>query len=49
METLGPPDSVWIDEKMEFKMLYYFLPELQDYNSIEINLKTGKTAGFEWD
>ncbi len=49
VETLGPPDSVWIDEKMEFKMLYYFLPELQDYNSIEINLNTGKTAGFEWD
>ena len=49
VETLVSPDSVWIDEKMEFKMLYYFLPELQDYNSIEINLKTGKTAAFEWD
>ena len=46
---LGPPDSVWTDEKMEFKMLYYFLPELQDYNSVEIDLTTGKTAGFEWD
>jgi len=49
LEMLGPPDSVWTDEKMEFKMLYYFLPELQDYNSVEIDLTTGKTAGFEWD
>ena len=49
IETLGPADSVWIDEKMEFKVLYYFIQNLQDYNTVEINLTTGNTTGFEWD
>lgn len=49
LSTLGLPDSVWVDDNLEFKMLYYYIPEIRDYNSVEINLKSGTAAGFEWD
>tara|TARA_B100000315_G_C14049704_1_gene351330 strand:- start:95 stop:430 length:336 start_codon:yes stop_codon:yes gene_type:complete len=45
----GEPDSTWVDEYDEYKILYYFVPDLQDYNSIEIEIKTGRVSGFEWD
>ena len=49
IETIGAPDSVWVDEAIEFQMLYYYMPEFKDYNSVEIDLKTKCASGFEWD
>ncbi len=49
LETLGLPDSLWIDETSDFRILYYFVPEIQDYNSIEVDQRTGFVLGFEWD
>jgi hypothetical protein len=49
LDRLGPADSIWVDEKKEFKILYYFIADLQDYNSVEIDLTTGNATGFEWD
>ena len=40
---------VWVDEYGDYKILYYFVPSLQDYNSIEIELKKRRVSGFEWD
>lgn len=47
--TLGLPDSVWVDDAGRLKIYYYFLPDIRDYNSIEIDPQTGKVIGFEWD
>ena len=49
LEVFGIPDSSWVDEYDEIKILYYYIPEYQDYNFIEINLKSGHVSGFEWD
>ena len=49
LETFGLPDSVWLDDKESTKFLYYFVLEIQDYNTIEINSKTDSVSGFEWD
>ncbi len=47
--TLGEPDSVWVDEDLEFRILYYYIPALKDYNSVEVDIKSNQTTGFEWD
>lgn len=47
--TLGSPDSVWVDEDGSVKIYYYYVPEIQDYNSVEMNPENGKVVGFEWD
>ncbi|NQV38665.1 MAG: hypothetical protein HQ509_11760 [Candidatus Marinimicrobia bacterium] len=47
--TFGYPDSTWLDEEGQVKVWYYFLEEVQDYNSIELDPVTGKVIGFEWD
>ena len=49
LDVFGIPDSSWVDEYDEFKILYYYIPEYQDYNFIEIDLKSGAVSGFEWD
>ena len=49
LETFGLPDSVWLDDKESTKFLYYFVMEIQDYNTIEISSKTDSVSGFEWD
>lgn len=49
IETFGLPDSVWLDEIKSTKFLYYFISEIQDYNTIEISTKTDSVSGFEWD
>ena len=49
LDVFGIPDSSWVDEYDEIKILYYYIPEYQDYNFIEINLKSGHVSGFEWD
>jgi len=49
LETLGYPDSIWIDENSDFRILYYFVPDIQDYNSVEVDQRTGLVLGFEWD
>ena len=49
IETFGLPDSVWLDDGQLTKFLYYFISEMQDYNTIEISAKTDSVSGFEWD
>ena len=49
LETLGLPDSVWVDEKTDFRVLYYYVPDIQDYNSVEVDQRTRLVLGFEWD
>ena len=49
LKYFGDPDSSWVDEYDKFKFLYYYIPEYQDYNFIEIDLKSGAVSGFEWD
>ncbi len=49
IETLGAPDSIWVDEEGLLKVYYYYIPEIQDYNSVEMDPKNGKVVGFEWD
>ena len=49
LETLGLPDSVWLDEKSSTKFLYYFISEYQDYNIVEVDADTDIVSGFEWD
>gem|GEM_PF-268405 len=49
LNTLGQPDSVWVDDQQQIEILYYFIPRLQDYNSVELDMKTKSVTGFEWD
>tara|TARA_B100000029_G_scaffold72639_1_gene64437 strand:+ start:1266 stop:1610 length:345 start_codon:yes stop_codon:yes gene_type:complete len=49
LETFGLPDSVWLDDGESTKFLYYFISEMQDYNTIEISTKSDSVSGFEWD
>ena len=49
IEMLGSPDSVWVSDEQPYYVLYYFRPALQDYNSIEFNIKFRKVTGYEWD
>ncbi len=48
-ELLGLPDSVWVSDDEKYKILYYYIEFLDDYNSVEINVKTMKVSSFEWD
>jgi len=45
----GAPDSVWVEEDSTYQVWYYYRPEYQDYNSIEIQLPSHRVTGFEWD
>ncbi len=49
IETFGLPDSVWLDDLESTKFMYYFISEIQDYNTIEISTETDSVEGFEWD
>tara|TARA_S200000501_G_scaffold54907_1_gene44946 strand:+ start:4818 stop:5330 length:513 start_codon:yes stop_codon:yes gene_type:complete len=49
LETFGLPDSVWLDDSKSTKFLYYFISEMQDYNTIEISTHSDSVSGFEWD
>lgn len=49
LETFGFPDSVWLDDLQTTKFLYYFISDMQDYNTIEISTLTDSVSGFEWD
>ena len=49
LETIGLPDSVWLDYEYSTKFLYYFISEMQDYNIIEVSTKSDSVSGFEWD
>ena len=46
---LGLPDSVWVTDSQKYKVLYYFIESLDDYNSVEIDITSKKVNGFEWD
>ena len=46
---LGLPDSAWLNDSESISILYYFITNYQDYNTIEINSKTNRVIGFEWD
>lgn len=49
IQTLGEPDSIFVDFEHTMRIFYYYIPKLKDYNSIEIDPATGQVAGFEWD
>ncbi|NOZ03288.1 MAG: hypothetical protein GXO92_01575 [FCB group bacterium] len=49
LSTLGQPDSVWMDDRQQIKIFYYYIPSLRDYNSVELDTKTKSVTGFEWD
>ena len=49
LDTFGLPDSVWLDDLETTKFLYYFISDIQDFNTIEISAKTDSVSGFEWD
>ena len=49
LDTFGYPDSVWVDDLKTTKFLYYYISEIQDFNTIEISAKTDSVSGFEWD
>jgi len=49
LNELGPPDSIWVAEDSTYQVWYYYRPEYQDYNSIEIDLPSHRITGFEWD
>ena len=43
------PDSVWVADSQQYKVFYYFIESLDDYNSVEIDINLKKVNGFEWD
>ena len=49
LDTFGLPDFVWVDDLETTKILYYFISDIQDFNTIEISAKTDSVSGFEWD
>ena len=49
LDTFGFPDSIWVDDLETTKFLYYFISDIQDFNTIEISAKTDSVSGFEWD
>ena len=49
LDTFGFPDSIWVDDLETTKILYYFISDIQDFNTIEISAKTDSVSGFEWD
>ena len=49
LDTFGFPDSVWLDDEESTKFLYYYISEMQDYNTIEISARSDSVSGFEWD
>ena len=49
LDTFGFPDSVWLDDNESTKFLYYYISEMQDYNTIEISARSDSVSGFEWD
>ncbi len=49
VEMLGLPDSVWVSDEEPYYVLYYYIPHLQDYNSIVLDQKQHKVLEFEWD
>ena len=49
LATLGQPDSIFTDFDRTYRILYYYIPKLDDYNSVEIDARTGLVTGFEWD
>jgi len=49
IQLLGAPDSVWASDEQPYYIMYYYRPVLQDYNSIELNTKSRKVTGYEWD
>lgn len=46
---LGLPDSAWVNNDETTMIWYYFVENLNDFNAVEINVKTFKVTGFEWD
>ena len=46
---LGLPDSVWVADSQKYKVLYYFIESLDDYNSVELDITSKRVNGFEWD
>ena len=37
------------DDLETTKFLYYYIIDMQDFNTIEISAKTDSVIGFEWD
>ena len=49
IEMLGAPDSIWVSDEQPYYIMYYYRPILMDYNSIELNTKSRRVTGYEWD
>ncbi len=49
VEMLGLPDSVWVSDEEPYYVLYYYIPHLQDYNSIVLDQKQRRVTEYEWD
>ncbi|MFQ6611709.1 MAG: hypothetical protein ACE5D2_01240 [Fidelibacterota bacterium] len=49
LELLGYPDSVWVSDEEPYYVLYYYIPELKDYNAIVFNQQQRRVTGYEWD
>ena len=42
-------DSIWVSDEQPYYVMYYYRPTLKDYNSIELNTKSRRVTGYEWD
>lgn len=49
LTILGLPDSIWVSDEQPYYVLYFYRPQLKDYNSVELNMKDRKVTGYEWD
>ena len=49
IRMFGAPDSVWVSDNQSYYIMYYFQLSLQDYNFIELDTKSRKATGYEWD
>ncbi|MEE8336173.1 MAG: hypothetical protein V3S48_07040 [Candidatus Neomarinimicrobiota bacterium] len=49
LQTMGSPDSIWVSSEESYYILYYYRPQLNDYNSVELDKIQRKVIGYEWD
>lgn len=49
IKMFGSPDSVWVNDDQSYYIMYYFQLALEDYNFIELDTKSRRVTGYEWD